>query len=583
MFDLNDIQQRTTSKTFDLGCELYASNSVSKLLIIDNQAMASVMGQYKYKVSLEKSASGQCLASCTCPAADYQEICKHAVAVALKVNSLSAAELEEVNANGTTQDNERSELIAWFLDKPSDELTNIIMGFLDESEYEYDKWALMMSNDKQALDASELSKLITKALPKTPVWGWNEVSSYFAGADSLFELILPAIAKLPVEQQWKLTLKALVRLNDVLEEIDDSGGFRFEIEGQLNQNLSELFNQQPWSDEQKAQWIFEHFADYKYDVFPRVPEDFEITPSVNALFLSQCTAAIEKCLQAGVDFDDWRQKSALTRLTSVLIKHAQAQDDWQQQLRLIKITAHDSADYLKITALCKARNDLLDAEYYLKQAYQRAHKPHELLACKRDEIDIRLELSEFKAAWAIAWQIFADNPSFNGFKDLQALQQKTGVIDAEFTQTVEQLLLSLSNQGTQLNKGVHRFTNYPRELLDFYIDQHDIEKARSWAAKHKVKSSQLIKLADLIMAQHPQESIDLYHKSLSDIIEKTNNDAYREATNLLIKIEKSLKDKSADCTPLYNMIAALIKDFKQKRNMMKLLREYFPRLFLSKK
>jgi hypothetical protein len=44
MFDLNDIQQRTASKTFDLGCELYASNSVSKLLIIDNQAMASVMG-----------------------------------------------------------------------------------------------------------------------------------------------------------------------------------------------------------------------------------------------------------------------------------------------------------------------------------------------------------------------------------------------------------------------------------------------------------------------------------------------------------------------------------------------------------
>ncbi|MCQ8878751.1 hypothetical protein NQT69_12135 [Pseudoalteromonas shioyasakiensis] len=81
------------------------------------------------------------------------------------------------------------------------------------------------------------------------------------------------------------------------------------------------------------------------------------------------------------------------------------------------------------------------------------------------------------------------------------------------------------------------------------------------------------------MAQHPQESIDLYHKSLSDMIEKTNNDAYREATNLLIKIEKSLKDSNADCTLLYDMIAVLMKDFKQKRNMMKLLREYFPECF----
>ncbi|MCK8102246.1 SWIM zinc finger domain-containing protein [Pseudoalteromonas sp. 2CM36K] len=574
MFDLNDIKQRAGSKSLDLGYGLYASNHVSKLLIIDNQAMATVAGQFKYKVTLENNAAGQCLASCTCPAGDYQEICKHAIAVALKVNSLSAAELADVNANDeTAQDNERTELIAWFMDKPTNELTNIIMAFLDESEHEYDKWVMMMTNDKQALGAGELSKLITKALPNKQVWGWSEVNSYFAEANSLFELILPAIAKLPVEQQWKLTLKALVRLNDVLEEIDDSGGFRFEIEGQLNQNLSELFNQLPWSDEQKAQWIFEHFADYKYDVFPSVPHDFDITPSVNTLFLSQCAAVIEKRLQTGVDFDDWRQKSAVTRLTSVLIDQAKEQDDWQEQLRLIKLTAHDSDDYLKVMALCKARNDLLDAEYYLQQAYQRANKPHEVLACKRDEIELRLELSEFKAAWVIAWQLFIDNPSFNGFKDLQTLQQKTGIIDAEFAQKVEQLLLSLSNQEN------YRFTNYPSELLDFYIDQNDIEKARSLAAKHKVKSSQLIKLADIILMQYPQESIDLYHKSISDMIGQTNNNAYREATNLLIKIEKNLKHTNADCTLLYDMIAALIKDFKQKRNMMKLLREYFPDCF----
>lgn len=576
MFDLNEIEQRVASKTYDLGYGLYASNNVSKLLIVGDQAMASVAGQYKYKVTLENSENGQCMASCTCPAADYQGICKHAIAVALKVNSLSATELANANADATTQGNECGALMAWFLDKPANELADIIMGFLDESEHEYDKWVFMMSNDKQAMSTGELSKLITKALPKKSVWGWNEVRSYFADADSLFEMIFPAIEKRPVDQQWQLNFKAVVRLNTVLEDIDDSGGFRFDLEEQLNQNLSELFNQLPWSDEQKAQWIFEHFEDYKYDVFPSVPHDFDITPSVNTLFLALCTTAIEKRLHAGVDFSDWRQKSALTRLTSILIKQAQGQDDWQAQLRLIKLTAHDSADYLKIAALCKDRNELLDAEYYLKQAYQRASKPHEVLACKRDEIELRLELSEFKAAWAIAWQLFVDNPIFNGFKDLHVLQQKTGIIDAQFAQKVEQLLLSLSEQGAKSNQGAYRFTNYPSELLDFYIDQNDIEKARSWAAKHEVKSSQLITLAGLIMAQYPQESIDLYHKSLSNIIGQTNNDAYREATNLLIKIEKSLKDKNADCTLLYEMIITLAKKFKQKRNMMKLLQEYFP-------
>lgn len=65
MFDLNEIEQRVACKTYDLGYGLYASNNVSKLLIVGDQAMASVAGQYKYKVTLENSAGAQCVASCT--------------------------------------------------------------------------------------------------------------------------------------------------------------------------------------------------------------------------------------------------------------------------------------------------------------------------------------------------------------------------------------------------------------------------------------------------------------------------------------------------------------------------------------
>jgi len=570
MFDLDDIKRRASSKSYDLGYSLYASGLVTKLLIVDNQVTATVLGQYKYKVNMEHKAGDACLVSCSCPAADYQDICKHAIAVVLYVNNASATDIIDATVG---EDNERSELITWLQDKPADELTDIIMNFLDDSEHEFNKWLLMMASDKQAMGSSELSKLITKALPKEQVWGWSEVQGYFADADSMFEMILPAIAKLPIDQQWDLNFKALVRLNKVLEEIDDSGGFRFDIEGQLNDNLMQLFNQLSWSDDKKAQWLFEHFKEYKYDVFPGVPEDFEMTASVNKLFLSLCATALEKQLQAGVDFDDWQQKSVLTRLTSVLIEQAQMQGDWLEQLRLIKITAHDSSDYLKISALCRQHNDVLDAEYYLKQAYQHANKPYEQLACKQDEIEIRLELSEFKAAWAIAWQLFVDNPSFNGFKTLQKLQQKTGVIDAQFTVKVEQLLISISNQATR------HFDNYAGELLNFYIDQDDIGKARSWAASHHIQSSQLITLADLIMTEHQQESIDLYYKSLSKIIDKTHNDAYRDATNLLIKLEKQLQNKDDGCTQLYVMIGKIIKNFKQKRNMMKLLREYFPQCF----
>ncbi|MCL1123389.1 SWIM zinc finger family protein [Shewanella surugensis] len=590
MFNLKAIKDSVSSKSYDLGYGLYASNSVSKLMIVDNQVTASVAGQHLYKVTLD-SFEGETQASCTCPAAEYQDVCKHAVAVGLQVEHLSTAELAELGAERAEQDDERAQLMAWFAAKPATELADIIMDLLEGSEHEYQKWSLLMScermaSDTQTVDTSMLSQQIMLALPKEQVWDWNETSGYFDAADALFEVIFPAIATLTIEQQWALNLQALIRLNEVLEDIDDSGGFRFTIEGQLNENLSQLFNQLSWSDEEKAQWLFEHFKTYQYDVFPSVPDDFNITDTVNTAFLSLCQTGVDNLLKAGVDFDDWKQKSVFDRLISALVEAAQAQGDWPKQLRLLIMKADSSADYLRISEDCLARGDELDAEHYLKLAYQCVSRPYDERDCKKWEIKVRLALGECKPAWTLAWQLFMDNPSVNGFKQLQALELQTGVMEPDLLHKVEQALIEASQQ-TQ--PGFHRFGADMCEVMRFYLDQctgsqsseaqQMLEKARAWAASHSVAPDQWVKLADVIMTEHPQEAMALYYKSLSAIIAQTHNDAYREATDLLLKIEKQLKATNGNCTQLYDMIGDIIKHFKQKRNMMKLLRQHFPQCF----
>lgn len=577
MFDLNEIKLRTANKSYQLGCSLYASGKVSQLSLSADKASAIVSGQHDYRVSLIKTVQksqaeqGETLqAHCDCPAADYQDICKHAVALALLVENRSEKSLSNKIMQ---QEDKQTQLTNWFANKSQTQLTDIIMAYIGDSGHEFDKWQLAMLNEENTLNATELGKLITKALPKEQVWEWNEVAGYFSDAQEMFDVIFPAIEKCTIEKQWQLILKTIQRLNEVLEQIDDSGGFRFDIEGQLNEKLTTLFNQQPWSDDKKAQWIFEHFQTYQYDIFPAVPEDFDLEVGVENIFLTLCAKELENQVNAHLDLSKWDNKWAIKRLAEPLIKQAEQVSDWQAQCRLMMLSAFDHADYLKVGDICLQHNEPLESEHYLQQAYQRANTAYEKKQCKECEVKVRVALTEYKRAWQLAWQLFIDDPSFMAYKKLQKLQQQTGVIDADFILQTEQVLTRCyveTTQGLSRNSGA---------LLDFYLDQHELEKARLWVLTHKANSVSLLKLANLIIASAPQESIDLYYRVLADVISRTNNTAYQEATDLLIKLEKILKANSADITMLTVMIEKIIHQYKQKRNMMKLLKTYFPHCF----
>lgn len=573
MFDINEIKLCALSKSYQLGKLLYHAGKVSSLSLTDNKVTAIVAGQHDYHVAItvDEQRQGETIqASCNCPAADYQDICKHIVAVALQVENSSKNDLLNETAQ---QKGKQTDLKDWFKQKSSEELTDIIMTYVEQSDDEESRWQLTMLNEQGGLTASEISKLMTKALPATQVWDWNEVRGYFNHADLMFDEIFVAIEKLSVSAQWLLILKAFQRLNKVLEQIDDSGGFRFTIEGQLKDKLTALFNLLSWSDDKKALWIFEHFQTYKYDVFPSVPEDFDLSDGVKQIFLAVCMAEIEKYEKSGVDLSNSDQKWAIKRLTQPLLDQTKRVGDWKTECCLMKKSAWHHSDFLAISTVYLQNDDALDAEYYLQQAYQQANTSYEKSQCIDHEIKVRVALTEFKGAWQLSWKMFNDNPSFRVFKKLTKLVRQIGVIDPDFIKKAEQILASCyheSSRGLSVNADA---------LLEFYIDQNELEKARKWVLSHKANSENLLKLANLIITAHAQESVDLYYRVLGSIIDQTNNSAYQQATDLLLKLEKNLKVNEADNGMLYSMINKIIKQYKQKRNMMKLLKTHFAQCF----
>jgi hypothetical protein len=143
---------------------------------------------------------------------------------------------------------------------------------------------------------SDYKKLLTQALPKkellcTPNL-WRKVGLYFNDAETIFALAFEQLGPshplskvdcpLNNEQQFTWLLQAFERLNLVLQTMDDSGGYRLDLEAQLGARLVQSFHQLDWTLEQKATWLHEH--KFKYEVFPYIPEQFELPADLAAAF-----------------------------------------------------------------------------------------------------------------------------------------------------------------------------------------------------------------------------------------------------------------------------------------------------------
>lgn len=364
MFNLEEIKQRSEPKSYEMGRRLFEKGMVSRLTISDHKVTAVVSGTHDYRVTLDNDNSlGGLHVHCDCPAASYQDVCKHTVAVALCVENPSQV------IEATEAESSEETLRAWFSQKPVNELTDIIMSYIERSDADLNKWQLAMRSDNGELDAAELRKMITKALPAKQLYEWNEVARYFEQAERMFDAILPAIEKLPVSQQWQLIYRAIERLNKVLERIDDSGWYRNLIEGELCQRLIALFELQTWSDKKKATWIFEHFKEYKFDLFPAVPEDFTLSDEAKQLFVEMCREELDSLPQP-LDYADWRIKSYVNRLIEPLVDQARENGDLGEECRLRDLTATNVRDYLKISDVCLGANSAFDAEHWLQEAYK---------------------------------------------------------------------------------------------------------------------------------------------------------------------------------------------------------------------
>lgn len=274
--NLTVFKSRVGDAVYKRGVKLHESGAVAVLLKDLKRITAKVQGGEDYSVELALPITKQSRGYCNCYAYSALKLCKHCVALALQIENpvepvAKPLSKSEIDVRTLLQDKSHAQLV--------DELYALIKN--DKAALK--RYKLEAQIVAEGGTAKSLKKLITKALPKREIFTYAKSGDYFEVAENCFELFFCYTKQLDKESYLSLLLDAHARLNLVLDTIDDSGGFRLELEGTLADELVLTFKALPWNNTEKINWLIA-LKDKEWDVCPWVPEHFELSEIQLAMY-----------------------------------------------------------------------------------------------------------------------------------------------------------------------------------------------------------------------------------------------------------------------------------------------------------
>lgn len=533
------------------GALLVEKNRISNVEIRERGVTADVMGSYNYPYHVLIAAGSEPQCRCTCPAADYMAVCKHAVAVALQLSQ----------SNDVPQETGDEQLLRrYFQQKQSDELITLLLQLVRGDKNLMSEWLCKATLAFEPPSLKQIKKMVAKALPMRKAWDWNEAAQYFFTAELQLDNVWMVMERLSIDEQWLLSWHILQRLEEVLELIDDSGDRVSIIQEQLFGKMSQIFEKLDWPAAKKAQWLFDCLDNTEYEIAPMVGQHFIATGEVQTYLLKLCYDAFET-LAAELNHTDQESELSwqMSRYAGPLVKAAQQSGNWREELRLRSLLAGDYHDYLALSESCLAHQEELEAEAWLLKAKKEAKGDHQQALCCQQEIRIRIALGEHKSAWKMAWVLFAQQPDYNHYQKLLAVHEELGQPEPELLAKVEQVLLGAPHLQTA--------------LLEFYLERHEIAKATGCIQAGGGSREQILRLADMQIVNQPAEALALYLRVVEDMI---NGASYEQAAKLLLQLQAQLRENQHSVSDFDNAVAQLATEFRRKRNMMALLKQHFP-------
>jgi uncharacterized Zn finger protein len=573
---LDDLISRATlenfagTTTYRRGEEYFSTGAVGRLRATDDKVTARVEGTETYQVEL-RDDDGDLTYDCTCPHAADGNFCKHCVAVGLAWLAENSAAPKSGVASGKRKRRDPWRDIKEYLTTQAPEA--LIDVLLDVAQRDDRLYQSLLLKAECSGGGGNVAKAFRQAIDSaTRIHGyvdWREVGT-FAGnidqvADSLAELLRPDTAAALVE----LAEYAIERVENSLEQIDDSngeiGGIVYRL-GELHLKACAMGRPEPVG---LAERLFRFETTLPFGLCSFDAATYKTALGKAGLRRYRELAETEwrklKPRDAKDSYDSHR-----ARITGIMERLAEASGDIDELVAIKSRDLSSSYRYLDIAEIwtkAKQPDKALEwAERGLKAFPDRSdNRLRDFL------VEAYLKRKRNDEALQLTWIQFEERPILDHYKKLHDVAGKLGIWPAQRKRALATLAEVIAREATTTSRWKPK-PSAPNYSLRVEIALWEKDLDAAWSAAHEgiCDRNLLIALAGKLDSSRPGDAVSLYHRVVPPIVEQTNNAAYDEAIRLVRRVGELMKVQNQ--SPQFgDYLAELRVQFKPKRNFIKLL------------
>jgi len=564
---------------FKRGQKLFEKGNVLAIETSKNHQLAKVQGSkpsQTYAVDIVHTPH-LIQGSCNCLASDGVDFCKHCVAAVLHLKNGQAplsiksnADKLQATSKATAKQKQYQTIARYLSSLTKLELENLLLELIEQSPDLTTAWIARAENKLGLINFKALRKKITAALPyNRQLFYYDQVRNYFSKVEPLCEQIETNSLNLTEEELFKLAEYGLQRINKALDTIDDSGGFRIPSENFFYTLLANGFAEIKWEPLQKTAWLFNQYcSESKLGI---TLDDFYC--HLNRTEQAQLNTLAQNAWQNLQSFNlfDYEQKISVFNLQALLIKFAEAHQDWQTIIRIYEKTASSFQDQIDQLER-EIRFELIaNAETRFTRLKKRVNNRSDKTELFKQEVKLAQYQQQTERKKQAQWLIYQASEKLEDLIKLLEWEPNLKK-QTDFLKEAESTLLEhiLSSQ----NK---RFTLPADNLIDLYLYQ-----SKNRQAYELVKEYPASEMAILTIAQHPETNFinawQLFDKLIIRQLDLTNNQAYKQAL-ILINHAATKVNNELEQQLFKKVVAELREEYKRKINFTKWLDELLPKLF----
>lgn len=570
------------ARSFERGEAYFGSGRVGALAEHEGQVTARVRGTREYLVKLW--ADGNDVGySCTCPLGADGVFCKHGVAVGLAC--LGAASSSGKPGRAPKPAVTMEDVRAYLGRQDKETLVGLIMErAMDDDRLRERLLMKTARKGPKGLDLATFRRAIEYAVHTGEFVDYHSAYDYARGIAEVIGSVAELLNEGHAAEVIELTEHALAAVEDAIGLVDDSDGHMGGILERLQElHLAACKTAKP-DPEELAKRLFAWETRTEWDTFSGAAATYARVLGKKGLAVYRALAEAEwACVPAvGPGKGDAAYYGRRFRITHIMETLAQQSGDIEALVAIKSRDLSHAYSYLQIAEVYKQARRFEEALEWAERGVK----------AFPDRTDSRLRdfLAEeyhrkkrHDEAMTLMWAEFAESPRLEAYQKLRTHAGRLPAARNAAQAGIAQWPLWREKALALLRETLAKAKTHPpkdqwgsapqtdhSELVRIFLWEKDDEAAWREAKEGGCSSDLWRRVAGMREKDHPKDALPVYQGLIDPIVDRKNNEAYREAVGLLRKIRELMAGLGRE-EEFARYLETVRSTHKPKRNFMTLI------------